>query len=362
MNKKRIIGLDILRIFSMCGIVGLHMINQGGVIGNIAPDTIRYPIILAMLTVFYLSVNTFGILSGFLSIEKKKQRYSRIIELLSILLFYIIIHAVIFYGFNLYNVRGEGIKTFLVNIFPFAAGRYWYITGYTLLFFMMPYLNKCVNSMTQLQYKRLIITLFILLSVVSSVFIGVDFFKIDSGYSPFWLIYLYLVGGYIRLYPPKKKKLGLTLVLCLISSFIINYLVRLISFKTLGDAKAEGFMINYISPLSVIASSCLVLMLSKIKEVKFSKLILFLSSTAFSVYIMHGNMFFVYVIKDFLKWTNDINMILQPVVILGYIAAIYLVASLLDQIRVLLFKAVKANKIFDKISLTIEKRIGINEE
>ena len=119
-------------------------------------------------------------------------------------------------------------------------------------------------------------------------------------------------------------------------------------------------MIDYISPLNVLASTSLVVLFSEMKG-RNNIIIAWLSASAFSVYIMHGNLFFVYILKDCLKWSNDINITLQILAIIGYIVAIYAVAALLDQIRVLLFKAVKAKKLFERIAVRIDRRIGINE-
>ena len=361
MNNKRIVGLDILRILSMCGIVGLHMINQGGVIDNIAPDSMRYPFVLSLLTIFYLSVNTFGILSGYLSIEKKKQKYQRIIELLSILFFYILIHAAVFYAFNIGGIRQEGIGTLATSLFPFAAGRYWYITSYVLLFFVMPFLNKLANSLTKQQYARLLATLFVFMSIIPNLFLKTDFFNINNGYSPFWLMFLYLLGGYAKLYPFKKKQAIRGLLIGVIAAFVSNYIVRLLSYKLIGEVKLGGLMIDYVSPLNVLASMSLVVLFSELKG-RGNKIITWFSTAAFSVYIMHGNLFFVYILKDCLKWSNDINVALQILVIVGYIAAIYIVATFLDQIRVLLFKGVRVERLFEKMAARIDGRIGINEK
>ena len=128
--KKRVIGLDLLRIISMLGIIGLHVIGQGGLINNSNIHSIKYYVILLLLVFFYTSVDVFGLLSGYLNISKEKNKYSRFVQLIMILIYYCLLIPSIFYLFNIDNIRDSGYKELLFNYFPILIGRYWYITFY----------------------------------------------------------------------------------------------------------------------------------------------------------------------------------------------------------------------------------------
>ena len=67
---KRNNGLSLLRIISMCGIIGLHLINNGGVINNLNLYSFKFFCILIVTTFFYTSVNVFALLTGYLNVNK----------------------------------------------------------------------------------------------------------------------------------------------------------------------------------------------------------------------------------------------------------------------------------------------------
>ena len=106
--KDRNDGISLLRIFSMFGIVGLHVINNGGIINNLSIYSYKYYFVLLFLSIIYCSVDVFALMSGFLNINKTVNKHSGIVELLFILLFYCLIIPIIFYSFNLCNIRFWG--------------------------------------------------------------------------------------------------------------------------------------------------------------------------------------------------------------------------------------------------------------
>ena len=247
--KKRIVGLDILRFLSMFGIIGLHVINQGGLINNANVYSIKYYVILVLLVIFYTSVNLFGMLSGYLNIFKEKNKNSRIIELIVITIFYCIIITSIFYCINYKGVQSNGTKEFIYNLIPILDGRYWYLSSYIFLFFLIPYINTFCKSLNKKQFYKLLIILFILLTIIPNI-LETDVFKIYNGYSPFWLLYCYLVGAYIRLYNIKINfpQLIKTLTLVFIVTFLLNAISRYYIYYTLNRVVLITLFMSYVSP------------------------------------------------------------------------------------------------------------------
>lgn len=205
MEKIRNSGVDLLRILAMCGIIGLHVLNNGGVLENLNVGSFKYYIVLLFTCLCYTSVDIFGIITGWLYSERKSIKNSRIIELWSVVLFYCLVIPSIFYIFNLYNIRRLGITEMIKSYFPILDGRYWYIVCYTFLFFIIPYINLFIDSLTKEKFKKFLVIVFILLSILPNICFLVDFFKINNGYSPFWLIYLYMLGAYIKKYVDVKN-------------------------------------------------------------------------------------------------------------------------------------------------------------
>ena len=364
-TSNRKISLDILRILAMLGIIGLYIIGKGGILANLSMHSIRTYIILIIYTVCFLSVDTFGILSGYLSWNKEKVKYKRIIELIVICLFYSFIITGIFYAFDLYSVRSLGKRMFFHSLFPALIGRYWYITCYIFLFFLIPYINLFINKLSKEKFKKFLIIVFILLSVFPSLFFSIDFFKTGNGYSPFWLIYCYMLGAYIGKYYEKQKitkKMIFSLIGCILIAFILNCLVRVLTLILFKELRYSDWFINYISPFIVIASLLMVMISSKInitiKSNILTKLISYLSLCSFAVYIIHSH----YLIYEFLLNGYMVKYVYSNIfVLLGAffisLIVIYLVGFIIDLVRIQLFKLLRINKFIDYLGNKLNEKL-----
>ena len=366
-TKKRIVGLDLFRVLSMCGIVGLHIMGNGGVLAGTNPYAPTYPILILIYSFFYLSVNSFGILSGYLGIEKKNNNYARLLELIAVTLFFIVTETAVFYIFNINNVKSAGLKTLAKAIFPFGVGYYWYITCYIFLFFLMPYINRFVKTISQKTYRKLLGTLFIMLAIIPNLFLQTDFFRNDNGYTALQLIFCYLIGGYFRRYPVTalKTKTVLKFGITIIAMSTFNYLWRILSTKLFGHAIRDSWMINYISPFNIYASCLLLQLFSQvnINNSTIEKLLIVLSSSAFSVYIFHDHyLFFNYALKgSFAHFANNDTGLVIPLVF-GSIVAVYLSGLTLDIIRKGGFKLLHVDKLLALAGSKINKRLDITDE
>ncbi len=186
-------GLDFLRVLSMLSIICLHIVNAGGGYTNSNSYIVNF-----VWTVFYViivsSVNVFAMLSGYLYVDKKVIRNRNIVNLLlTIAFYYIVITACYYTGF----AKAINPKELLLGIFPPFFGKNWYWVCYLIMFFCIPYLNLFINNISKNTHQKLLMVLFVLLSIVPTLGFT-DFFKTSNGYSPWWLIYCYLIGGYIK--------------------------------------------------------------------------------------------------------------------------------------------------------------------
>ena len=359
---KRIIGLDILRIMSMFGIVGLHVINRGGLIHNSEMHSIKYYIIFLLLILFYTSVDVFGILSGYLNVDKEKNRHSRIVELILIVIFYCLIIPSIYYILNPNKITSS-YKELILNFIPILDDRYWYITSYIFLFLLIPYINKFCIILDKKTFKKFLILLFILLTIIPNLLLGHDIFKILSGYSPFWLIYCYMVGAYIKLYEIQldiKKAFRLFIIL-FFATFITNSIIRYIGYLIFKIAIKESLFIDYVSPLIVTLSILLILLYKNIniKNSKFYKIINYLSTMSFAVYVIHCHrIIYDYYLCDLFVPLLKYNSVIVFLGIIMSIALIYIICCIIDEIRKLIFKFFNINKLIDFIGNKLDKLLN----
>ena len=360
MKKTRLIGLDVLRILSMCGIVGLHIINQGGVIGHASIGTFKYYVVLFSLILFYTSVDVFGLLSGYLGIDKEKNRNGRIVELIFIVIFYCLLIPILYYSFNCNDFLIGNYKEIIFNFFPIINGRYWYITCYVFLFLLIPSINKFCKSIDKKSFKSMLILLFVLLTIIPCFLGGYDLFRILDGYSPFWLMYCYMIGAYIKIYniDYNNGKLIKYSLISILVSFTLNGIIRNITFSIFGKVVGGSLFIDYVSPFTLLLSIILILLFKKmiIKSKSIIKIIVYLSGMSFSVYVIHCHrILFDYFIKDLFVPLLNYNFIVLLLGIFGTIVVVYLVCCLIDEIRKLLFKLFRVNNLINLIGKKLDQ-------
>ena len=116
---------------------------------------------------------------------------------------------------------------YIKNIFPIFFNVYWFITTYFVIYLLINYINHFLLNLTQKKHFILLITLGIVLSVHPSFF---HIVMINNN-NFVWLVYLYFIGAYIKLYIPIKNKsakyifIGIFIYgLGVLSSFAFQYL------------------------------------------------------------------------------------------------------------------------------------------
>ena len=357
---KREYQLDLLRILSMLGIVGLHILYQGGALRFVTPYSVNYYLCWIIEIILMSSVNIFALLTGYLYITKNSLKTKSIINLIATVLFYCISITLLFICLK----SDLKVKDIIIGFFPPIAGKYWYITSYIFLFFMIPYLNKFINSISQKQFKKLLSILFILLTVVTTFGLK-DYFKIGNGYSPFWLIYMYMIGAYIKINKPTIKT-NKCLILLTINIFIImlsKVAISLITKYLTGNEVMSDIFIQYNSPFILVNSILIFIIFNKIKPSKkenINKLIITISSLMFGIYIIHSHYFFFdFILKDIsLNIPNKYLTIYS----FGMILLIFVICGIIEFIRTKIFKFLKIDNILEKMSNIFDKLVYVKEE
>lgn len=361
-EKSRNIGLDILRIFSMMGIVGLHVIGRGGILANVKINTLNYAVAYFFEILLFASVDIFAMLSGYLYCDKPNIKTKSILDLILSTVVYCFVITGVFYAFDLYNARSSTISL-VESLFPMLQSAYWYITSYILVFLMIPYMNKFLDAISRETLKKMIIVLFVLFCIIS-IFGVRDYFKIENGYSPFWLIYCYFIGAYIKKYfSCKKIKTSNLIAIIIVNVFIIllwNIVVGNLTIKLFGGARYNELLMRYNSPFVVVNAICMFLLLEKvtIKSNRVAKLIIAISSTTFGVYIIHCHvLIFSNVLKNaFQSFAESNTIYLIGSIILGTLGIFCITASI-EYIRKKIFKWLHVDKLVEMAGNKLDKYI-----
>lgn len=191
MNERKS-NFELLRIVCMLFIVGGHLIAVHGSEKTFANTD--WLIDMSLRGFFSVAVNAFILISGYWGI---KFNLEKLIKLEFQTLFYSVCFFIIMLVLGQYRFNPiYDFKFFLPN----SCILYWFIPNYMVLCLLAPLLNKFVNSMNVVQFRRLLVFVFPILYIwpTFSFLLNTKQFISDSGYGIVNFTYIYLLGRYIR--------------------------------------------------------------------------------------------------------------------------------------------------------------------
>lgn len=324
-------GIDLLRIICTYMIIILHLLGIGGILSNLDdPHTVHYRIAWLMEIASYCAVNCYALISGYLGLNSRF-RISKLAQLWLQTVFYTLIITSIFAIWK----PGSIVSQDWINaLFPIIHDQYWYLTAYFGMSLLMPFMNLGLNHFNNKQLTWIVLAVFVFFITLPTI-IQLDPFILSNGYSMMWLCILYIVGGYLRK----------TDILSKIHSFwgIYGYVFSILFTWILHNGGYTQY-VSYTSPTIVIASIALLLLFSNLKiSNRFSKKTISLTASAvLGVYIIHVNPLIYFKVlasstTPFLQY-NTITMVL---LILITALVIYIICTIIDLIRIFIFKKLK---------------------
>mgnify|MGYP005769969101 CR=1 FL=1 len=354
--KAREANMELLRIVAMLMVITLHCVGRGLLLSNPVISNVNL-LLIQFLDSFSLTANSlFILLTGYYYIGKKFN-LRKILSLWGKTLFYCIL---IFTIYSILNLK----TNFLNSFFPVFSGAYWFITSYIALYFIMPFLNIAINKFSQKQCKFLIIFLVILMGVIRIIFNPADLFNSTFMH----MIVIYIIGAYIKKYvkiEPNKQyfiKYVLVAIIFTVAITILNVLVRIVP-KTLDVWIIIANILSYFRIfINIILVYMAILLFMKFKTIniksnKLSKLILYISPSVFSIYIIHDNVHLRDMIWQKFGFINLANSWLMIPYIILAILIVFTVCLAIDLIRRGIYTWLKKIKIINKGIQKINEQI-----
>lgn len=199
--KQRISGIDLVKCIAIFFVISVHFFlntkfYQTPIIGG------NMFLQLNMRWLFFTCVPLFLIASGYLQCEKrfdKKYLFSGI----KITLAYVLISIIsIWYRISSLG-QSYSVKSVIKSILDFSGNGYsWYVEMYIGLFFLIPFLNLMIKSLTTKKAKLSFILILIILCSISELGLFLDYWAILMP------ILYYTIGVYINEFQPKVPKLN----------------------------------------------------------------------------------------------------------------------------------------------------------
>lgn len=344
--KKRESNIELLRIISMLFIIIFHYIKHSDY--NYTELTFNTLLIKSCFFLGELAVNLFILITGYY-LSKSKMSYKKVILYIGEILFYNLINV-----FISYKLGTIPTLTKLSYIYPITTSVYWFITAYLLIYILSPYLNKFISILTKKEYQKFLLITLTIWCFIPTIY---GFFYNSSEELLFynrliWLIIMYFIGAYIRIYNIKflnsKKRSLITSIITF--TIMILSIVFIHSFKDtfnkIGTTDIEYFWTpNNI--LMLILSVSFFTLFTKIK-IKNNKYINKIASTTLGIYLIHDGYINTYTWENILKNNIYIYSNYWYIYLLLSTIIIFIICFIIDTIRQLIEK------------YTIKKIINLN--
>ncbi len=296
-TKQRFANLDLLRGICAIFVVYEHFCETSAhnAFGFSYDASLPAHIVLRLIYgIARTAVPVFFLLSGYLSINSKKQKLGKVINLFFMTSIYSLIPFLASCIISIINGNAcFSLKEFLYSAFP----RNYYLYLFCGIYVLMPFLNNAVQNLSKQNYYRLIVALFLLFSVWSTLINSVlaitnnedlvgCFFTSRTGTSMGFnvanFITMYLIGGYLRLYYHKESKHSWQVLfgIILLSSFITT------CGKILFPKISKCFY-YYDSIFITVAAVAVFVLFLGIKN-KPSRVVTFCGKHTFGTFMIHG--------------------------------------------------------------------------
>ena len=280
-TKSRMIGLDILRILSMVLITLRHFIGYAE-LTKILPFLSLNGFAVQILDIFCGSaVNIFVLISGYFLIGSTF-KWSRAMKVWAETFFYSVLCFGVAAVFRLEPITsGKMMLSFL----PLLTRHYWFTVAYLALYAVSPFLNKLLNALSEKEYTVLAVGGAVLLSLWTSVVYFSEGVLTGGNTGLLWFIYLYILGGYIKLYRHKFPKTGA----CLIATGVLVFALLGYNFLSQKIGFLQNFSALEDDSIFELALSVLLFLIFQSVSCKcafWNKIVVFIASCSFGVYLI----------------------------------------------------------------------------
>ena len=356
--KYRKSNVELLRIISMLLIVTTHFWGHCIDLKEIDPFLDGYIWGWLSKGVSYISVNTFVLISSYF-LCMKSYKTERLVKLeLEVLFYSVIIYLCLLVCGKLNFIEKDILKVLL----PTLSGEYWFVTIFMGLLILHPFLNIAISAMSKQQMRMLCIVLTFLFVVIPNIFFFSRWMNFGSGYGIVWFVVLYVYGSYIRKYVDieylkiNRLKLYLCAIIALFSPFLSRLLIVIVTEYFYGQAIGGGLFYGN-NTILCVAATIMVFLSFLTFDIKSNKLISWLSSGSFAVYLISDNFFLSVILWNYIRPSIDLGSIYMPVAVTGVILAVYLICNILDVIRQSIFGMFeeKISELCTKIDLKISR-------
>ena len=339
---------ELLRIIAMFFIVlshiGLHSDFSNLLNHNTFISCINDLFILAIQGFGKIGVNIFVLISGYylsLRVDFDKNKCLK-------MWFQIFVYSILIYIFSVFIIHNNifNIHEFVKVFFPISNSRWWFASSYFILFILSPYINKGLNALNEIEFKKVLIIEFVMWSIFPSIFNS----PMQSNMFVY-MVFMYCIGAYIRrfYFDNNKKCINIetdkklnkfiinNTIIIAICIYVIVYMcaiIMIIIFNkySLFEGKYMHFYGIQTSPI-VIISILLFIGFEKRKPL-YSKKINYIADGVFGVYLIHDNTYMRYFLwKQIFRNSQYQQSSLLIIYLLFEMVLVFCICLIIEKIR-----------------------------
>lgn len=242
MNKTRTSNFEILRILAIFLILLMHVYSH---VPKAEMSTCNLFLGQLINTIGNIGVTCFVLISGYFGLKFKIHRF---IQLILLTTFYALIIYITNNGFTLH-------PDILNALLVIPLYKNWFIACYLILMLLAPFINDYLENAEKEKIKKLLAIQFIVFSILPTLF-NTSFYTILTGGGKclIYLIFIYMIGRYLRKYHnvniKRRKTFGMFLLMTSII-LILNLSISAILNKRLSIYAMDCSPFILISAISI---------------------------------------------------------------------------------------------------------------
>ena len=331
----------------------LHTLGHGGILRSVSFLSVHYQIAWLLEVIAFGAVNTYAMISGFVSVDSHFKISNILILWLQVLFYGILINTVFFFS-------ASGKQKYIRLDTGTLSGHSKRILVFYCLcrsVFSLPIHQSDVSESLRKADKNFILfysyRIFCGSDHFTDFYTAAGCFYMGDGYSVFWLTLMYLLGACIKklnlVSHSKKKKYFILYFFCILITWSSKILVE--KFPVSGFTLDSSFLIHYTSPFIVLAAMSLLLIFGSMNFSESVKKNDHADITSFfRVYLLHDHpLVRSYVMTDRFAFITNGSVSKMLLFFFGIILAIFVVGCCVDAVRSKLFQLLHIRKSLSKL-------------
>lgn len=332
-HSLRDTNLELFRILTMLLIIAHHYVVNSGLIsvdGPVYADPLSWRSLFLICFGAWgkIGINCFVLITGYYMCESHIT-VRKFLKLLLEVMFYRVAISMLFWLTGYESFSLNGLARVFIPIRSIGDG---FTSAYLVFYLFIPFLNILIHNVSERQYVYLL-----LLCGFMYVFLGtVPGFSVTMNYVS-WFMVIYFIGGYLRRYPKKHSKdeafwrrnSVIIIIIDLLSIFAGTWVGVQIG------KRGSYFFVSDSNTLLAVATGISLFMWFKNLHIKHNTIINKIASSTFGVLLIHANSDTMrrWLWKDVLDNVGHYEARLMPLYAIGCVVGIFIVCSVLDQIR-----------------------------